>query len=409
MRTSAAALDSFLEILIFLPVVGAIIGYTCKWMAIKMLFHPSRWIGVGPIGWQGVVQRRSSKFAVGVADTVAQTGVTVDALLARVDPARIVELARPLIRAASPDLVRAALETVRPGAWDAAPPPVRDGLVAQAEREAARIATAVLAAVRPVISEALDVRRVVVAQLSGPNADRLARLFQRVGRRELQVVIYYGAVLGFLIGLLEVGGYAALEKWWLLPVIGAVDGLVNNWLAIQMIFRPLERTRYLGVFPFQGLFPARQHEIAREYAAMMADEVLAPRDLLAHLDPAGLARVREVALAVVEREAAPLLQMIGAMTGAPITDDTRARLLAVLTERLEALAPSHLPALDASLREELAIARTIDAALAVMPKAEFERVLRGVFEEDEWILVTLGGFLGGAIGMLQAGIVLALQ
>jgi uncharacterized membrane protein YheB (UPF0754 family) len=67
--------DSFLEILIFLPVVGAIIGYVCKWMAIKMLFHPSRWIGVGPIGWQGVVQRRSPKFAAGVADTVAETGV----------------------------------------------------------------------------------------------------------------------------------------------------------------------------------------------------------------------------------------------------------------------------------------------------------------------------------------------
>ena len=409
MRSSGRVVDSFLEILIFLPVVGAIIGYTCKWMAIKMLFHPSRWIGIGPVGWQGVVQRRSPKFAAGVADTVSQTGVSVDALLAKVPPARVVEFAAPLIAAAAPDLVRAALEEVRPGAWDTAAPPVRDGLVAQVEREAVRITGVVIGEVRPVMSEALDVRRVVLDQLSGENADRLARLFQRVGRRELQVVIYYGAVLGFLIGLLEVFGYAALERWWLLPLVGLVDGVINNWLAIQMIFRPLERKRYLGVFPFQGLFPARQVEISKEYAAMMADEVLAPKDLLAHLDPAGVARVREAALAVIDREAAPLFAMLGAMTGAPIDRARKARLLEVLTARLMAIAPAHLPAIEAALARELAIAETIDRALAVMPKAEFERVLRGVFEEDEWILVALGGVLGGAIGLLQAGIVLALQ
>mgnify|MGYP001581192326 CR=1 FL=1 len=39
---------------------------------------------------------------------------------------------------------------------------------------------------------------------------------------------------------------------------GAIDGLVNNYLAIEMIFRPLEKKRYLGIFPYQGLFPARQ-------------------------------------------------------------------------------------------------------------------------------------------------------
>jgi uncharacterized membrane protein YheB (UPF0754 family) len=141
----------------------------------------------------------------------------------------------------------------------------------------------------------------------------------------------------------------------------------------------------------------------------MADEVLSPRDFLAHLDPAGLAHVREVALQVIERESAPLLQMMGAMTGTPIDEARKARLLALLTSRLTALAPAHLPAIEARLRNELAIAQTIEGALAVMPKADFERVLRGVFEEDEWILVTLGGFLGGAIGMLQAGIVLWLE
>ena len=49
-------------------------------------------------------------------------------------------------------------------------------------------------------------------QLSGENADKLARLFQRIARNELRIVIWYGAVLGFFIGLFEVGFYAVLDR-----------------------------------------------------------------------------------------------------------------------------------------------------------------------------------------------------
>ena len=60
---------------------------------------------------------------------------------------------------------------------------------------------------------------------------------------------------------------------------------------------------------------------------------------------------------------------------------------------------------DEHLREPLGIRQTLETRLAGMDKVEFERVLRGIFEEDEWILVTLGGVLGGLIGMIQAGVV----
>jgi uncharacterized membrane protein YheB (UPF0754 family) len=42
-----------------------------------------------------------------------------------------------------------------------------------------------------------------------------------------------------------------------------------------------------------------------------------------------------------------------------------------------------------------------------MDKVQFETVLRSIFQEDEWILIALGGVLGAAIGTLQAGLVLA--
>ena len=85
----------------------------------------------------------------------------------------------------------------------------------------------------------------------------------------------------------------------------------------------------------------------------------------------------------------------------------KARVIAAVTAELTATAPAVIEALDAPLRAQLGIADTLERSLAAMDKAEFERVLRGVFEEDEWILVTLGGVLGGGIGTLQAAIVVA--
>lgn len=374
-----------------------------------MLFHPERWIGVGPLGWQGVVQRRAPKFAGGVAATVTRSGVNVDEIVARIDARQVAELLGPTLDERAPALVREVVEALGPGAWDALPPPVREQILAQVQREARRIAGVLVDELRPMARQAIDVEGLVVAQLSGANANRLARLFQRVGRRELQVVIYYGAVLGFLIGVLEVGGYAALERWWLLPIIGAVDGLVNNWLAIRMIFRPLERTRYLGIFPFQGLFPARQEEISREYAQMLAAEVVSPRALYEHVMARDGARLVARGRQLIEREAEPLLGMLAMLRSAPPTAAERARVLDIVAAHIEAAAPLLVALADERLREPLGVAGTIERSLRAMDKVEFERVLRGVFEEDEWILVALGGLLGGLIGALQGGLVLALS
>ena len=59
--------------------------------------------------------------------------------------------------------------------------------------------------------------------------------------------------------------------------------------------------------------------------------------------------------------------------------------------------PSHLVA---------PVSRVLQAEMvekmAMLSSAEFERVLHPVFEEDEWILVLVGGALGAIAGAAQA-------
>ncbi|MFW6049396.1 MAG: DUF445 domain-containing protein, partial [Candidatus Bipolaricaulota bacterium] len=52
--------------------------------------------------------------------------------------------------------------------------------------------------------------------------------------------------------------------WVLVPVVASVIGYSTNWIAIKMLFRPLQEKRVFGFrVPFTpGLVPRRKNEIA---------------------------------------------------------------------------------------------------------------------------------------------------
>ncbi len=396
------------QLFIFLPVIGAFIGWTTKFMALQMVFKPAEFKGIGPIGWQGIVQRRAPKFASGIADTITETALSIDDIVDRLDAAELAGVVGPAIDSAAPDLAREVANAVKPGLWDEMAPEAQEMFVEGLKDQGRSLIAIVIDSIKPKLASALDVRSLVIDMLSGSNSSRLSDLVQTVGARELKFVVAWGAVLGGIIGLLEVGVYELIDKWWLLPIIGALDGLVNNWLAIQMIFKPREKIMFLGIIPWQGLFPARQEEIARDYAAMMAAEVLTPRNLgnLLMQNEAS-AVLMGVAFGAVEAAVAPQLEMLAMMAGIPEDDEMRGRVIAAIAPRATELIGPIVPELEEYLEKRLDIGGMLEVRLAEMPKEEFETVLRGIFEEDEPTLIGLGGVLGGFIGLLQAAIVVA--
>jgi uncharacterized membrane protein YheB (UPF0754 family) len=174
-----------------------------------------------------------------------------------------------------------------------------------------------------------------------------------------------------------------------------------------MIFRPLERRRYLGLFSYQGLFPARQAEISEAYGTMMAEEVLHPGVLLDHL-AADAGSLLPLALPAIGRAVAPLADEVGEELGIDSDDALRQRLLFGLLPALTSVLSEARPELEAKVGSQLTVAATISESLSTMPKEEFEHVLRGIFEEDEVTLIALGGVLGASIGALQAVLLVAL-
>jgi uncharacterized membrane protein YheB (UPF0754 family) len=394
-------------LLLAVPTITGVIGLVTNWAAVKMIFGPERFLGVGKLGWQGIIFRHANKFATNLGRIARDHLLKSDELASRIDADELDRLLGKMFDDQAPALVAEAAEAIRPGAWAMVPPPMQAMVIEQVKQRTRAISRDVLAEVQGQAAELLDLQEVVRGALTGANTRRLARLTHEIGDKEFQFITWSGGVFGFLIGMLQLGVWTTMQTWWLMPIVGALVGLGTNYLAIQMIFRPFEPTRYFGVYSYQGLFPKRQPQIAADYGRTTSAEVITAKNIIDLLVTGErgerlLALVRD---AVSRRIDAEWAQVKG-MVPVPVGDAELAKVKTLIVDKLLALAPAARPELEAYLDRSLDIRATVEGRLGALSKPEFERLLRGVFQEDEVTLILVGGFLGGSVGVLQAAIVL---
>jgi uncharacterized membrane protein YheB (UPF0754 family) len=335
--------------------------------------------------------------------------VSTKELIGRLDPSEIEALiADPLARM-NPGLARDAVENVQPGAWDTLPDHVKTMILAQLAAQSSSLAREIFDRLQARADDFIDLHELVYGRLSGDNVDRLARLTKRIAHKEFKFIEYSGGIIGLMVGLVQVPVWSISQTWWLLPIVGAAVGLGTNWVAIQMIFRPHERRRVLGVFPYQGLFPKRQGAIAADYGDTAKREILTPETFLAHVTDEGrLALITSIVRGTIRQRLEVEWNKVKAMIPVVITPEMIDRVTDAVLMRLTALIPEVRPVLEGYLDEKLDVGNTVESRLAVLPKPQFERVIRGIFEEDELTLVLVGGFLGAVVGFVQAALVLSI-
>lgn len=397
-------MPGWLYLVLTIPTVSAFIGWLTNWQAVRMIFWPPK----RKFGWQGIIYAHADKFASNLGQIAENDLMSAEEMATKLDPDELERALAPQLDAETPAMIEAAADIIQPGAWSIVPPPMQAMIVEQVKVKTRALAKELTIELRPRASELLDVKQLVAGQLSGPNVERLARLTHQIGKKEFKFIEYSGAVFGALIGFGQIAVWEAMSVWWMMPIVGVIVGLLTNYLAIQMIFRPHERTRYLGIFPYQGLFPKRQAEIARDYGETTAREVITPRNILELLitGEGGKKLVAEVSELVALRIHAEWAQ-IKDQAPIKVTDEQLAKVRDLIMARVLELGPKVRPEVEEMLERQLDIKNTVERRLAALSKPDFERLLRGVFQEDELTLVIVGGVLGGAVGALQGALVLA--
>ena len=172
--------------------------------------------------------------------------------------------------------------------------------------------------------------------------------------------------------------------------------MVTDWVALQLLFRPVEPTKVLGT-TWHGFFLRKQAEVSRDFAAFVASELVAPRHLWRALleGPRSSTFVEALADAFAEELPGGLGNVGGPLRGA--LEAAAARGVAAVAADPAAYTD---PAAD-YVAGALDVAGSVGAALEALPGARFERVLHPVFEQDEATLIAVGCLLGGLVGLAQ--------
>ncbi|MEZ5988533.1 MAG: DUF445 family protein [Planctomycetota bacterium] len=187
---------------ILLPLVGALIGYVTNTIAVTMLFRPHRPRRLLGLTVQGLIPKRQPDLARKIGAVVGDHLVEpadLRAALERVDLRPMVQglldqaLEEKLGELSKLPMIGAFLTPDRLAG-------IRDGLVEAVLRHRDTIGEHLGQA----LDEGFDVHRIVEEKVAGFPTERLERLVLEVARRELVAIELWGAVLGGLIGLLQV-------------------------------------------------------------------------------------------------------------------------------------------------------------------------------------------------------------
>jgi uncharacterized membrane protein YheB (UPF0754 family) len=228
----------------------------------------------------------------------------------------------------------------------------------------------------------------------------IVRIFQEVGDREFRFIVNSSFWIGLSFGVVQMVLFWFLPWHGMLPLYAAVLGFLTNWLALAMVFRPLNPVR-LGPFTFQGLFLRRQHAVSDRFAELTSQEMLTIGHFMREiLTGAHSERTRQL----IRRHVSPLVDgSILARTAAQVAMGPAgySALKSSIADKGAAMALDPLADRVFNLDRAQALSRLFAGKMKAMAPVEFQDLLRPAFQEDEWILLALGGITGLVAGTVQ--------
>jgi len=384
-----------------MPFVAAFVGWSTKIVALEMIYRPLEFKGIGPIGWQGIVPRRAGKVGSKTIELLTTNLLQPQELLARIDAAEAVEALRgPLVQAVD-EISRDLAEQIRPGLWDSLPEAARKAIQDRIHAQAPRVTENVLNEMKADLDRYVDLQFLAVTTLVR-NKDKLVKLMRGLSDDAMAFVRRSGIYFGLAIGLVQMVAWALFKNPWIMPAFGFAVGFVSDYIALNMLFRPVQPKKFLGFIEFQGLLHAQRDKITRDYARILADDLFSPEILFDGIIK-GPGSDKLFALTAKEVESA-----IDSQTGiaGPIVA------LAVGTKRYRALKdrvvelvierfPSTLLEAQEYATNVIDLENTIVEKMNQLTNEQYESILRPVFKDDEPLMITVGGILGGVVGELQ--------
>jgi len=189
--------------------------------------------------------------------------------------------------------------------------------------------------------------------------------------------------------------------WWILPLFGILVGYYTNFLALKLIFRPLNPIK-IGKLHIQGMFIKRQKEVAIEYSRIVASKIITIENIFEYIIRGpGSERLEQIVQKQIEyaiNETAGIIKsLVEISTGSKLFLHIRN----IACFRFMQELPMNIRHVFGYAENALDLERILQEKMIGLPPMEFESFLRPVFKEDETTLIIIGAVLGGLAGLIQ--------
>ena len=394
-------MNDFNPLVLLIPVIAGFIGWFTNWLAVKATLYPVEFVGIPPVfGWQGVIPKNTEEMSKSFSKLIHEKLVDMEELFADLDQEDNEEIDK-VVEDVSIEIIEEFSTNIAPDSWARAREKLREYINLLVRRNVRKVTVEILDRMSKEAGEFIDIDKVAHEALVEDRA-LLGRVLMDVAGPEFKFIERSGLWFGFLFGIFQMFVWIIYPEGWVLPVAGFLVGYITNWLAMNLIYEPREPVK-VGPWTIQGVFLKRQHEVATQFADVIAEKVLTPEKMVKHISEGPN---RQRLLDILERQVEDSMKMYekDAMVAMLVTKDKLQEAKADLVSRIRTADMSDSSQLKAFADQSRKIHQQMESNLAALDAPQFAGILRPVFQKDEWKLILAGGFIGTAIGALQVAV-----
>ena len=415
----------FWAVLSIVPVT-TFVTWAHVWMALKMVFFPIQFwgfhIGSVPIGWQGIVPRKAGRISGIITDNTLSKLGSLSEFLEAMDPDDMARIIGEQVTHELDNLIDEVMLERNAILWENLPYSIKRRIYAQSHKQLPDVLKDLVTDLILNVESLVDMREMVVSQMEG---DRrlMVRMFLKVGQKEINFIWHVSALIGMCFGFVQMLIWLIVPWHWTVPFWAAIWGFLTNWIAIWMVFNPLDPhpVRYpkfftrikdhkfpwikpvrphMSTYNIQGAFIKRQEEVSDVFASVVTEDLITLKTIMTEMM---YGHKKDKTRRIVKKHINKIMEtpLVRTTLQLSLGPTEYAKLKSDLIDRsIEiTMVPISDPAFNASRAQKIYYMFR-DRIRDLTPK-EFQNLLRPAFQEDEWILILLGGVTGFLAGLIH--------
>lgn len=190
--------------LIIIPIISAFIGWVTNWIAIKMLFHPRQPKKILGITFHGIFPKRQQQFAVKLGKLVSQEFLSFSDIEQKISDPENLKKVMPMIERHVDDFLRVRMNDEMPVISMFIGDKTINKLKTAFMKEIESLFPPVMKQFAGNLKTELDLEHIVIQKVSNFSSDKLEEILYQIMSKEFRFVEIIGAVIGFIIGTVQV-------------------------------------------------------------------------------------------------------------------------------------------------------------------------------------------------------------